>query len=352
MGFALCYLPSRGGGIRASLGKSVWAMSVGAPELLLEPEANVANIELVGREIAARSPLQLFWRRFRSDRVAIASAGFTVLLIVVAVAAPLITNVVGVSGPNVQNPSALDVFGSPSGPSSAHPFGVDQLGRDVFSRVVYGARVSLEVGIIGTAVAAVIGTVVGLLAGFFRGLTDTVLMRAVDVFLAFPVLVLGLGIGAACQVRGCLSGLIQPGILTVIFIIAISSFTYIARIVRGQVLSLREKEFVEASRSLGASNSRILLREILPNLVAPLIVYSSLLIPQNILLEAALSFLGVGIRPPTASWGQMISDATPIFNTAWWYMVFPGAALLLTVLAFNLVGDGLLDALNPRGASR
>ena len=143
--------------------------------------------------------------------------------------------------------------------------------------------------------------------------------------------------------------LIQPGIVTVIFIIALLSFTYIARIVRGQVLSLREKEFVEASRSLGASNSRIVFKEILPNLVAPLIVYSSLLIPTNILLEAALSFLGVGIQPPTASWGQMIADATPIFNTAWWYMVFPGAALLLTVLAFNLVGDGLLDALNPRG---
>jgi peptide/nickel transport system permease protein len=153
-------------------------------------------------------------------------------------------------------------------------------------------------------------------------------------------------------VRGCAGGLIQPGIGTVLFIIALSSFTYIARIVRGQVLSLREKEFVEASRSLGASNSRILTREILPNLIAPLIVYTTLLIPQNILLEAALSFLGVGIRPPTASWGQMIADATPIFNTAWWYMVFPGAALLLTVLAFNLVGDGLLDALNPRGVRR
>jgi peptide/nickel transport system permease protein len=132
----------------------------------------------------------------------------------------------------------------------------------------------------------------------------------------------------------------------------LANFTYIARIIRGQVLSLREKEFIEASRSLGASNSRILFKEILPNLVAPLIVYSTLLIPTNILFEAALSFLGVGIRPPQASWGQMISDASPIFNTAWWYMVFPGVALLLTVLAFNLVGDGLLDALNPRGESR
>ena len=137
-----------------------------------------------------------------------------------------------------------------------------------------------------------------------------------------------------------------------IFIIVLANFTYIARIIRGQVLSLREKEFIEASRSLGASNNRILFKEILPNLVAPLIVYSTLLIPTNILFEAGLSFLGVGIRPPQASWGQMISDASPIFNTAWWYMVFPGVALLLTVLAFNLVGDGLLDAFNPRGESR
>jgi ABC-type dipeptide/oligopeptide/nickel transport system permease subunit len=224
------------------------------------------------------------------------------------------------------------------------------------SRVIYGSRVSLEVGILGTAAAAVIGTVVGLLAGFYRGWIDTVLSRLVDVFLAFPVLVLGLGIGAACGVRGCAkvfgTELIQPGLGTVIFIIAISSFTYIARIVRGQVLSLREKEFIEAARSLGASNRRIVFRELLPNLVAPLIVYSSLLIPQAILLEAGLSFLGVGIRPPTASWGQMISDASGNFNTEWWYMVFPGAALLLTVLAFNLAGDGLLDALNPRSTRR
>ena len=132
--------------------------------------------------------------------------------------------------------------------------------------------------------------------------------------------------------------------------IALANWTYIARIVRGLVLSLREKEFVEASRSLGASNTRIMFREILPNLVAPVIVYSTLLIPLNILFEAALSFLGVGVRPPTASWGQMIAEATPIFNTAWWYMTFPGIALLLTVLAFNLLGDGLQDALNPRTA--
>ena len=280
------------------------------------------------------------------------SAGFIIFLILLAIFAPLIIKLLGLPGPNVQDPNATDAFGSPLGPTAAHPFGVDQVGRDVASRVIYGTRVSLVVGIFGTAIATVIGTVMGLVAGFYRGWVDTAVSRFVEVFLAFPVLILGLGIGAACGVRGCAGGLIQPGIGTVLFIITIASFTYIARIARGQVLSLREKEFVEASRSLGASNGRILFREILPNLMAPLIVYASLLVPVNILFEAALSFLGVGIRPPTASWGQMISDATPIFNTAWWYMVFPGAALLLTVLAFNLVGDGLLDALNPRGESR
>lgn len=328
-------------------------MSVGASELVIESgEPSVESVDLVGGEIEARTPFQLFWRRFRGDRVAMVSAGFIIFLIVVAIFAPLVVNILGLQGPNVQNPNALDVFGSATGPSSAHPFGVDELGRDVLSRTIYGARVSLIVGIVGTVIAAIVGTVIGLMAGFYRGWMDTMLMRGVDIFLAFPVIVLGLGIGDACQVRGCVGGLIQPGIMVVTFIIALASFTYIARIVRGQVLSLREKEFVESARSLGASNRRILYREIFPNLITPLIVYSSLLIPVNILLEAALSFLGVGVRPPTASWGQMISDASGTFNTAWWYMLFPGIALLLTVLAFNLVGDGLLDALNPRGGNR
>jgi peptide/nickel transport system permease protein len=326
------------------------AVTTGAADILLQDPTHPGRIDLpdIGGEIAARSPWQLFWRRFRADRVAVVSLGFIVLLVVVALAAPLVVALAGVPGPNVQNPNATDAFGSPLGPSAAHPFGVDQLGRDVFARVVYGTRVSLEVGIVGTAIATAIGTVVGLLAGFYRGWVDTLLSRATDVALCFPILLLGLGLAAACQVRGCAKGLIQPGVATVIAIIALFNWTYIARIVRGQVLSLREQEFVAASRSLGASNGRIVLREILPNLTAPLIVYASLLIPLNILLEAALSFLGVGVHAPTASWGQMLADATPIFNTAWWYMAFPGLALLFTVLAFNLLGDGLQDALNPR----
>jgi peptide/nickel transport system permease protein len=302
-----------------------------------------------GQKITARSPLQLFWRRLRRDKVAMIALGFIVLLIAMAILAPVIVSIAGTPDPKAQSFEALDLFGTPTGPSADHPFGVDKLGRDVFSRTVYGARVSLEVALLATGIAVVIGVTIGLVAGFSRGWVDTLLSRLTDVVLAFPILLLGLGLAAACSgANGCFSGLIQPGLPVVIMTIAVINWTYIARIVRGQVLSLREKEFVEAARSLGASDRRIITREILPNLVAPLIVYSSLLIPANILLEAALSFLGVGVAGGTASWGAMISEATSLFPDAWWFMLFPGLALLLTVLAFNLVGDGLQDALDPR----
>jgi len=323
-------------------------MSAGTSGVLVEGAATVDAVELAAEEITARSPLQLFWRRFRADRVAMASAIFIVFLILIAVLAPLVVKLLGLPAPSVQNPNLTDAFGTPLGPSSAHPFGVDPLGEDVLSRVIYGARTSMEVGIIGTAMATLVGVTLGLVAGYYRGWVDTGLSRFADIVLSFPILLLGLGIAAACAVNGCLGGLIQAGVPTILGIIVISGWTYIFRITRGQVLSLREKEFVEAARSLGASNRRIMFREILPNLVAPIIVYASLLIPTNILFEAALSFLGVGVKPPTASWGQMIADASSNFVAVWWYMVFPGAALLLTVLAFNLVGDGLQDALNPK----
>jgi peptide/nickel transport system permease protein len=329
-------------------------MSVGSPDLLIEAEAAAeAGLEPGYGDIAARSPLELFWRRFRSDRVAIASLIFILLLILAAVFAPLIVKLVGAPGPNVQNTGALDQFGTPTGPNFAHHhiFGVDPLGRDVFARVLYGARVSLLVAFVATGISMIVGVTAGLLAGYFRGWIDTGISRLIDVLLAFPILLLGLGLAAACSLgKGCLGGLIKPGLGVVIFVIAFVNWTYIARIVRGQVLSLREKEFVESARSLGASNRRIIFREILPNLVAPIIVYATLIIPQNILFEAALSFLGVGVQPPNPSWGAMLADATTIFDSAWWYMVFPGVALLLTVLAFNLVGDGLQDALAPKAA--
>jgi peptide/nickel transport system permease protein len=322
----------------------------GASDLLHAEDAGLDAMVRGEQSVAARSPLQLFWRRFRRDKVAMAALAFIVVLIFVAIFAAPITKLLGAPPPNVQETAALDDFGLPSGPSREHFFGVDPIGRDVFSRVLYGAQVSLTVAFIGTGLSVLIGTILGVVAGYYRGWSDSLIARSLDVMLAFPVLLLGLGLATACSgENGCVGGLIQPGLSVVIFIIVLANTPYVARIIRGQVLSLREKEFVEASRSLGASNSRIMFRDIVPNLVAPIIVYATLFIPANILLEAALSFLGVGVQPPRASWGAMLSDAVSIFDVAWWFMFFPGMALLLTVLAFNLVGDGLQDALNPKG---
>jgi peptide/nickel transport system permease protein len=320
---------------------------VGASAELLELEAEVP-----------RSPWQLFWRRFKEDKLALVSLGFIVLLILVAIFAPVVVRIFGApTDYDFRDTSALDpVFATATGPSSDHLFGVDKIGRDVFTRTIYGAQVSLIVAFVATFLATTIGIVLGLVAGYFRGWADTLISRSVDVLLAIPYLLLATGLAAACTLggAGCLGGLIKPGIGVVIAVISITTWTYMARIVRGQVLSLREKEFVEASRSFGASNSRIIFRELLPNLTAPIIVYASILIPQVILYEAALSFLGVGVTSQP-SWGQMISDATSISlgpGGAWWYMLFPGLALLLTVLAFNIVGDAMQDALNPRSKKK
>jgi peptide/nickel transport system permease protein len=320
------------------------------------PVGGSAELTEIEPGTLARSPWQLFWLRFREDRVALASLGFLAILILIAIFAPLVTSIFGAPGPDFRDTNALDpLFATPTGPSSEHLFGVDQLGRDVFSRTIYGARVSLIVAFVATFFATAGGIVAGLLAGYFRGWVDTAISRSVDVLLAIPYLLLATGLAAACTLGqtsgggggGCLGGLIKPGLGVVIFVISFTSWTYMARIVRGQTLSLREKEFIEASRSVGAGNVRIVFKELLPNLTAPIIVYASVLMPQVILYEAALSFLGVGVTSQP-SWGQMISDATPNFSTAWWYMLFPGLALLFTVLAFNLVGDAMQDALNPR----
>ncbi|MEK6271529.1 MAG: ABC transporter permease [Actinomycetota bacterium] len=330
-----------------------------ASELREKPVAVGASADLVEIDptaIAARSPWQLFWRRFREDRLAMASLVFLAILVLIAIFAPLVVNIIGAPDPDYRDQSALDpIFATATGPSSDHLLGVDGLGRDVLSRTIYGARVSLLVAFTATALATIAGVITGLLAGYFRGWVDTLVSRSVDVLLAIPYLMLAIGLAAACtftvgdggQSGGCLGGLIKPGLGVVIFVIAFTSWTYMARIIRGQTLSLREKEFVEAARSVGASDTRIIFKEILPNLVAPIIVYASILIPQVILYEAALSFLGVGVVDQP-SWGQMIADATADFSTYWWYMLFPGLALLFSVLAFNLAGDAMQDALNPR----
>ena len=271
------------------------------------------------------------------------------LLALVAAAAPLVTDLAGAPGPTEQNTDALDEFGSAAGPSADNLLGTDGVGRDVFSRIVHGSRVSLTVALLATGIALVVGAAIGLVAGYRGGWVDSLISRGIDVILAFPVLLFAVGVAGACDTaEGCAGGALKPGIATVVVAIVIPTIPYFARIARGQVLSLREREWVEAARSIGASDARIMFREILPNLVAPLIVYATLIIPANILLEAALSFLGVGIEEPTPSWGAMLADAVATFDTAWWYMLFPGLALLVTVLAFNLLGDGLQDALDPR----
>jgi peptide/nickel transport system permease protein len=303
--------------------------------------------------VIGRSPWELFWRRFKRDRVALVGLGFIITLVLLAVAAPFISRFVAHHGPNQLNTNLTTAIGLPAvGPSSKYWFGVDKVGRDVFVRTIYGARTSLTVAFLATGLAVLLGTILGTLAGFFGGWVDTAVSRAIDIVLALPVLLLATGIAAVCSIKatGCLGGLIQPGVSLVVAIIALFTWPYIGRIVRGQVLSIREKEFIEASRSLGFTNAGIMFREILPNLAAPIIVYTTLVIPNNILFEAALSFLGVGIPQTTPSWGRMIADAADgqLYTAAWWMLLFPGMALVLTTLAFNLLGDGLRDALDPR----
>jgi len=302
----------------------------------------------IAPDVQGLSPRQLFWARFKQDKAAVGGLIIIILLIGLAFAAPLIAKLVG-HGPNdLFQREMTDSFGVPKGPNADFWFGADSAGRDVFVRVIYGARTSLIVGLVATGIAVFIGTTFGILAGYFGGKIDTIISRTIDVVLSMPILLFAIGIVAACGTTGCLNGLIEPGLMLVIFVIALFSWPYIARIVRGNTLSIREKEFIEASRSLGAGNGRIMFREVLPNLLAPIIVYSTLLVPTNILFEAALSFLGLGVPQRTPSWGGMLSDAVDNFRWAWWLMFFPGIFLILTTLSFNLLGDGLRDALDPR----
>ena len=305
------------------------------------------------KQVVGLSPGKLFWRRFRKDRFALAGIIFIIVMVALAIGAPIFVALTGHGPYEVFPGEALDPqFGLPRGPSSEFWFGADTAGGDLFVRVIYGARTSLTVALLATGISLVIGVVLGLLAGYYRGKVDTFISRLTDVVLSLPILLLALGLAAACGAskEGCLGGVVRPGLLLVSYIIGLFNWPYIARIVRGQTLSLREKEFVEAARAQGASDLRIMFREVLPNIAAPIIVYTTLIIPNNILFEAALSFLGVGLPPTVPSWGRMLADASTIFTVAWWTMLFPGLFLFLTTLAFNLVGDGLRDALDPRTA--
>ncbi|MDN5794681.1 MAG: ABC transporter permease [Intrasporangium sp.] len=290
------------------------------------------------KRIEGRSPWLLAWQRLRRDRVAMISLGVIVLILLIAIFAPLATTITGHPVNQQYRETGLTPAGLPMGPSSQFWLGTDDLGRDLFVRIAYGARISLLVGVVATALTVVIGVVVGLASGFLGGVVDTLLARLIDVILSMPFLLVAV---ALVSITG-------PSLLVTILVIGCFSWASVARIVRGQVLSLREREFVEAARSLGATNSRIMFVDILPNVLAPIIVYASLLIPVVIVVEATLSFLGLGLPPPTADWGGMISTSQNYYTVAWWFVVFPGAALLITTLAFNLFGDGVRDAFDPR----
>jgi peptide/nickel transport system permease protein len=316
-------------------------------------EIDVAAPPESPKKVEGRSPRQLFWTRFKRDKVAMLGGIFVILLFFAAFMAPVFAEHIAHHGPNDINTNLTNEFSIPViGPGIHYWGGVDDLGRDVFVRTLYGAQTSLEVAVGATFIAVVVGIALGLAAGFYGGKIDTLVSRLVDIFLSLPVLILAIGISAVCGVskEGCLGGLVQPGKWLVACIIALFGWPYMARIVRGQTLSLREREFVEAARATGYGSIHIMFREILPNLVAPIIIYTTLLIPQNIIFEASLSYLGVGIPPGTPSWGRMIADATDgqLYLVAWWLLFFPGMALVLTTLAFNLLGDGLRDALDPR----
>ncbi|GAT68656.1 ABC transporter permease [Planomonospora sp. ID91781] len=318
-----------------------------------EPEAVVAGVS--GKAIQGRSLGQIAWMRLKRDKVALTGAGVVVFLILVATFAPLIVGWFG-HPPNefhqeMIDPSTMTPKGG-SGISGEFLFGVEPLnGRDLFSRVVYGARISLLIAFLATVLSVVIGTVMGVMAGYFGGWVDTVISRLMDIFLAFPLLVFAIALvgvlGQFEQQLGVQGDTLR--ILLLIFVIGFFNWPYIGRIIRGQTLSLREREFVDAARSLGARGPYILFREILPNLIAPILVYATLLIPTNVLFEAALSFLGVGIQAPTATWGGMLAQAVK-FYTVPHFMFFPGMAIFITVLAFNLFGDGLRDALDPKSS--
>ncbi|MFB6720753.1 ABC transporter permease [Kribbella sp. NPDC056345] len=324
--------------------------------LEVEPGSSTAQPEAVldgVKKIEGRSLWQISWMRLKRDKIAIAGGVFVILLIIVAIFAPLICKLIGVT-PNdfhqdLVDPSLQTPIGRLGGISWDHPLGIEPVnGRDILARILYGARISLLIAFLATLLSVVIGVVMGVVAGYFGGWVDTLISRLMDIFLAFPLVLFALAlVGAIPDSILGLSG--DPlRVALIVFIIGFFSWPYIGRIIRGQTLSLREREFVDAARSLGARRPYILFTELLPNLIAPILVYSTLLIPTNVLFEAGLSYLGVGVRPPTASWGDMLSIASKWYAVDPMYMIPPGLAIFVTVLAFNLFGDGLRDALDPR----
>ena len=316
--------------------------------------------------VEARGYWEQVWRRLRKDKAALLSAGFIIFLLLAAYPGATLAKALLGHGPN-------DIFGTngldpntllPVGPfshvqkldgsgTSLFILGSDsQLGRDEFLRLLYGARVSLEVAIGATILGMVVGVTMGAIAGYFGGAIDTVVSRITEIVMAFPVLlfIIALASTVGDRLNNVTFGFLQPGVFTLTVVIGIFGWYYPARIIRAVVLSLREKEFVEAARMLGASDARIIRSHLLPHLVAPIIVYSTLIVAQNVLLEAGLSFLGIGIPLDVPSWGNLLSTGPDYYLTQPWLMVWPGLAVLFATLAFNLLGDGLRDAFDPRAS--
>ena len=272
---------------------------------------------------------KVLWRRLRANRFALAGAAVVLLLFAVSLLAPLLSP---------YEPDALDAYHVLLPPSGAHWFGTDELGRDVFTRVVHGARISLKVGFVSMGIAICVGAVVGLVTGYYGGLLDAAVMRLVDVMLCFPTIMLILAVIA----------LLEPSIWYIMIIIGLTGWMGVARLVRSEVLSLREREFVQAARALGASDLRIIFRHILPNALSSLLVAGTLGVAGAILTESTLSYLGLGVQPPTPSWGNILTAGKEYIEFAWWLSLFPGLAIMVTVLSYYLVGEGIRDALDPR----
>jgi peptide/nickel transport system permease protein len=321
-------------------------------------------------DVQARGYWELVWRRFKRDKVAIASGLFIIFLILVAfIGAPIAKHFVG-HGPNdifasspevVEIPSLLPAdywthFHNPkTGQEDVMVLGAaNRLGQDEFLRLLYGARVSLEVAVLSTIGVMIIGVILGATAGYFRGATDTVISRLTEITMAFPLLLFVIALAATVgpRLNQITLGVFPEGVVTLVLIFSIFGWFYPARIMRAQVLSIREKEYVEAARMIGASDARIIRSHVLPHLIAPIIVYSTLIVASYVLLEAGLSFLGVGIPLTVPSWGNLLSSAPEYYTTRPLLMLWPGFAVLLTTLGFNLLGDGLRDAFDPRSASR
>jgi peptide/nickel transport system permease protein len=293
-----------------------------------------SQLNIRPEQVQIRGFWRSVWLRLRRDRAALAGAGLVALIVLVGAAAPLLTPY----DPLTLYPDGLSAKGQPLPASRQFLFGTDKVGRDLFTRVIYGARITLLIGAMGSMLAVAVGVLLGSIAGYIGGWLETVIMRFTDIMLSIPKLLLALALAA----------MLRPSVGIVIVVIMIANWTYVARIVYGEILSLKQQDFVLAARAVGVPSRRVLVRHLLPHLVSIIVVYTTLGISTAVGLEAALGYLGLGVPPPTPTWGTMVSEGQAAYMFAPWLVLYPGLAILLTVLGFNLLGDGLRDAIDPR----